>query len=58
MGIVLPPVDRPRHQRALQAAKGALGEEGFAAAWTEGRTRDLETTVQELLAELEEPPSP
>ena len=56
MGIVLPPVDRPRHEGALEAVREALGEEGFAAAWAEGQSRDLETTVQGLPAELEEPP--
>jgi len=58
MGIVLPPVDRPHHERALATAKAALGEEGFAATWAEGQSRDLETTVQRLPAVLEEPPSP
>jgi predicted ATPase/DNA-binding SARP family transcriptional activator len=53
MGMVLPPVDRPHHERAVGDASAALGGEGFATAWTDGQARRLESTAGELLAEPE-----
>ena len=41
MGVVLPPVDRPHHERAAETAQDALGEAGFAAAWAEGEALAL-----------------
>jgi len=52
MGIVMPPIDRPHHDRALQTVRAALGEQGFAAAWAEGRARDPEATLAQLVEEL------
>jgi ATP/maltotriose-dependent transcriptional regulator MalT len=51
MGMVLPPVDRPHHERALETVQDALSEANLAAAWAEGEALALETAVQELLAD-------
>jgi len=51
MGIVLPPVDRPHHKRALETVQDGLGETGLAAAWAAGETLELEAVVERLLAE-------
>jgi hypothetical protein len=53
MGMVLPPVDRAHHDRAVGDASAALDREGFTAAWTEGQAQDLEATAGELLGEAE-----
>jgi tetratricopeptide (TPR) repeat protein len=53
MGMILPPVNRPYHEHAVGNACAALGQERFAAAWTEGQAGSLEATVSELLAEPE-----
>jgi hypothetical protein len=37
MGMVLPPIDRPHHDRAVETARAALGEVPFAAALAEGK---------------------
>jgi len=37
IGAPLPPIDRAEHERAVAAARGALGEQGFAAAFASGR---------------------
>ena len=36
MGMVLPPIDLPHHERALEAVRAALGDQGLAAAWAGG----------------------
>jgi len=41
MGIVLPPIDRPHHQRALDAVRTALDETTFTMAWAEGQAMDM-----------------
>jgi non-specific serine/threonine protein kinase len=54
------PVDLPAYERATVAARAALGEAAFAAAWTAGRTLSVEQTVAEvaaLAASLAPPPS-
>jgi len=50
MGIVLPPVDRPHHERALEIVQDGLGEAGLAAAWGEGETLSLQAAVKGVLA--------
>jgi hypothetical protein len=52
MGVVLPPVDQPHRDRALETAQDALGEAGFAAAWAEGEALALEQAVERALAEM------
>jgi tetratricopeptide (TPR) repeat protein len=55
-GSPLPASERNDHQRIVASARAALGEEAFAAAWAEGRTKTLEQAVdyalQEPLAEV------
>jgi hypothetical protein len=42
IGAPRPPRLRPAHEQAIGALRRELGEEAFAAAWTEGRTLTLE----------------
>jgi predicted ATPase/DNA-binding SARP family transcriptional activator len=51
-GAPLPPADRAECERHLACARTALGEEAFAAAWTEGRTLTWEQAAAEALAEM------
>jgi hypothetical protein len=46
MGIVLPPIDLPYHERALCAVQDALGQQTFAATWAEGEALDLEEATE------------
>jgi tetratricopeptide (TPR) repeat protein len=41
LGAPLPPVEQAEHERQLAAARAALGEERFAAAWAEGQAMPL-----------------
>jgi tetratricopeptide (TPR) repeat protein len=50
MGIVLPPVDRPHHECALETVQNGLGEAGLAASWAEGKALALEAAVERALA--------
>jgi hypothetical protein len=43
-------LEQPWHERAVSAARAALGEAAFAHAWAEGRTLPLETAIAEALA--------
>ena len=45
MGMVLFPVDRPYHERAVEAVRTALGEQAFVAAWAEGEGLALDEAV-------------
>jgi tetratricopeptide (TPR) repeat protein len=45
LGTLLDPALRAGHERAVEAMRVALGEEGFAAAWAEGRALSLEAAV-------------
>jgi len=45
MGAALPPVHRAEHDRCVAAARAALAEEAFAAAWAEGMAMPLEEAV-------------
>jgi tetratricopeptide (TPR) repeat protein len=53
-GEVMPPVERADHHRAVAAARAALGDEAFAAAWAEGRAMSMEEGLAYALAEPEE----
>jgi hypothetical protein len=53
MGAPLPPADRAEHDRSVAAARTALGEEAFAAAWAEGRMMPLKAAVSYALQESE-----
>jgi non-specific serine/threonine protein kinase len=50
IGLSLQPYVRARHDRALGAAKAALGADAFAAAWTAGRSLPLAHAVAEATA--------
>jgi non-specific serine/threonine protein kinase len=45
LGVPLPAEQRAGHDQAVQAMRAALGEEGFAAAWTAGRALPLEDAI-------------
>ncbi len=47
-----PPIVQAEYDRNVAAVRAQLDEAALAAAWTEGRARDLEATVAELLVEL------
>jgi predicted ATPase/DNA-binding SARP family transcriptional activator len=47
----LPPPERAEHDRSVAAARAALGEEAFAAAWAEGRAMTLEAAIRYALEE-------
>ena len=49
MGWPLPPVKRDEHERTVAAAREALGEEAFAAAWVRGHTLPLEDAITDTL---------
>jgi hypothetical protein len=51
MGTPLAPGDRAEHDRSVAAARAALGENAFAAAWAEGRAMDLDQAIADALAE-------
>ena len=42
MGIPIPPVYRADYERSVAAARAQLGEQAFAAGWTDGRMMTLE----------------
>jgi tetratricopeptide (TPR) repeat protein len=52
MGAPLPPVTRAERDRSVAAARTALDEEGFAAAWAEGRAMTLDAAVTFALEEV------
>jgi hypothetical protein len=45
LGEGMPPVERADFEAALTAARAALGDEAFAAAWAEGRAMTREQAV-------------
>ena len=51
IGVPLPPADRAQHGRHRERGRAKLGEEMFAAAWTEGRAMTLEQAVAYALEE-------
>ena len=48
IGAPLPPVDRADYERAVGAARTALGEEAFATAWADGGAMPLEQALEVL----------
>ena len=48
-GWPLPPAKRAEHDRIVAAAREALGEEAFAAAWVRGHTLPLEEAITDTL---------
>jgi tetratricopeptide (TPR) repeat protein len=57
IGAPLPPVSRPDHAATVAAARPALGEAAFAAAWADGQTVTLEEVIAEALAGEEAAPT-
>jgi hypothetical protein len=53
MGAPLPPSDRAEYDRDVAAARTALGEEAFAAAWQAGRAMSLDDAVAFALDETQ-----
>jgi hypothetical protein len=54
-GIVLPPVDQPYHQRALEAVQDAWSAEAFAEAWAQGQGLDLDDVSAFALSDEAKP---
>jgi tetratricopeptide (TPR) repeat protein len=48
-GTPLTPSERKEYERSVAAARAALGEESFAAAWSEGRAMTLEQAIEYAL---------
>ncbi len=46
-GAPMPALWRPDYDRAVAAARAALGEQGFSALWAEGRTLPLDQVLAE-----------
>jgi hypothetical protein len=53
--VPLKPAERPAYERHVAAARAALSEAGFRAAWTTGRHLPLEAVV-DLAIEPTSPP--
>jgi tetratricopeptide (TPR) repeat protein len=51
-GTPLTPSERQEYERCVAAARAALGEESFAAAWSKGRAMSLEQATDYALAEV------
>ncbi|MBI3659129.1 tetratricopeptide repeat protein [Candidatus Acetothermia bacterium] len=49
IGAPLPPSDRTDYDRQVAATRAKLGDETFAAAWTQGRAMTLEQAVEYAL---------
>ena len=45
----MPPVERSSYEQAVAAVRSKLGEEAFAAAWSQGRTTPLEQVIHDVL---------
>ncbi len=50
VGWPLPPARRAEHDRTVAAARGALGEDAFAAAWARGHALPLEDAITDTLS--------
>ena len=53
MGWPLPPGKRAEHERIVAAAREALGEEAFDAAWIRGHSLPLEDAIADTLSDGE-----
>lgn len=51
LGWPLPPEERADHDRTVAAARAALGDEAFAAAWAEGRAMTRKQAFDYALGE-------
>ena len=51
MGSSILPYDAAERERGMAAAREALGEEGFAAAWAEGRAITPEQSIHEAVGQ-------
>ena len=49
MGLVIYPVDRPYHDKAMATVRNALGEQAFATAWTEAQALSLDEAIEQAL---------
>ena len=49
IGTTVLPYDVADQERGVMSAREALGEEGFAAAWAEGRTMTPEQRIAEAV---------
>jgi hypothetical protein len=49
IGAPLPPIDRPRRDKALARLRAQLDDANFAAAWAEGQAMSLEQAIAEAL---------
>ncbi len=50
IGTALVPPDQAAHERGVAAARAALGEPAFAAAWAAGRAMTLDEAIADALA--------
>ena len=53
MGWPLTPAERAEHDRTVAAARAALGNEAFAAAWAKGHALHLDEAITEALSDDE-----
>ncbi len=53
MGAPLAPVEQDEYDRSVAAAREALGEEAFEAAWAEGRAMTMEEAIAYALGEAD-----
>ena len=53
MGTHLTPIARSDHDHAVNAARAALGEDAFAAAWDEGHATPLEEAIADVVGDDE-----
>ena len=58
IGTPMGPMHRTAHERVVAEVRTALGEEVFAAAWTEGRALPLEAAIALALEEPSQPTKP
>ena len=49
IGAPLPPADHDEHEETVTTLRAELGEEAFAAGWTEGRAMSMEEAVEYAL---------